>query len=180
MSKSKKQELDLAMANELDLELSPFVLVLKHVLQLTTPVGGFAFAHRTEGVIGYDTVDLWRNSLGMRIKPERFLMPSIVRLHLLSKAYQRWYYFDYRYLYPVQPVKASEFLESFWFVEDSDPHYRSSVVCNPEEPFNLRKKPLVACRQKLIDWPDVCPHLPNPILKATVSYKKPLTPIVAA
>jgi len=160
MAKSNKAELDQAMADELNLELSPFVITLKHAAQLYSLEGGFFFAYQCSGQIQYDEVPIHTGAQGCRVKPERFLLPRMVDQRLNNSIYSRWYFKDGRYLYPMQKTKVSKLKDLFWFVICDDPHYCSSVICDLQ-PMYLRKKPLMEMRKDNVTWDDCTPPRPR-------------------
>lgn len=174
MSKSQKAQLDRDMANELELERSPFVLTIKHILKLSPSVGGFCFAYRHNDQLYYDTVPVQTSNGGIVVKPARFMLPEVVQRRLQEKSfYTRWYFYDTRYLYPIQKSKVGTLYDAFWMVLDSNPHYRSSVVCDPGH-MQLRKKPLVAMRDNPVTWDDVTPQPPKVIVKRSKSSRQAL------
>lgn len=169
MAKSRRQEMDLAMAAEFELDLSPYVMVAKHIQLLKSTQGGFAFAYRHQQQIWYDVVPVLAKDKGVRIKPERFLLPTLVRERLNAKFYSRWYYYNTQYLFPMQACKFQQFLDSFWMQDDPNPHYRSIAIVDPGV-FNFRKRPLVGVRQQPVTWED-CTQLPSQETKFTASER---------
>ncbi len=165
MAKSSKKELDVALACEFDKALSPFTLTYKHVKCLNQTGQGFVFAYTRDNTVYYDRVEVVAQVMGIRQKPERFLLPEQVRERLISNAYSRWYFEDDDYLYPLQVCKVGTLLDEFRWVTNDSPGFRSHVVATPDTMF-LRKKPLVGVRQSKVTWEDVSSK-PR-ILKSTV------------
>lgn len=168
MAKSSKKDLDVALACELEKALSPFTLTYKHVKLLNQTGQGFVFAYTRDNTIYYDRVEVVSQVMGIRQKPERFLLPEQVRERLINKAYTRWYFEDVDYLYPLQTCKVGTLLDEFRWVIDVSPGFRSHVVATLDTMF-LRKKPLVGVRQSKVTWEDVSskPH----ILKSTIRWR---------
>lgn len=145
MAKPKWRKPDHALAEDLELLLSPFTITLKHAHQLRAVGRGFYFAFYRDQVLYYDSMPVWRYSLGIRQKPERFILHPSVHQRLMTNHYQYWYYHDHKYLYPLQKSKVSVFLESFIIVPDDNPFYRTEVVFSIETP-QIRRKPLQRSR----------------------------------
>lgn len=164
-SKSLLKQMDVTLAEELDLILSPFSLTLDHVCQLDSKYGGFHFGFLKDGQIWYDSAELKSCHMGIRVKPSRFLLPNVVADRLRQKTYKRWYFQDRTYLYPVHLTKIDVLYDRCWFVKNDVPHYSTSVIVSPEQ-FNLRKKPLVRVRQEKLTWDD-CTKLPSQTPKFT-------------
>jgi hypothetical protein len=152
-SKSLLKQMDVTLAEELGLLLSPFSLTLDHVCKLDSKYGGFHFGFLVDGQIWYDSAELKSIHLGCRVKPSRFLLPDMVAHRLHQRVYKRWYFQDRTYLYPVQPTKVDTLFEKCWFIENDIPHYTTSVIVNIEQ-FNLRKKPLINVRKQYLTWDD--------------------------
>lgn len=169
MAKSKRQEMDLAMAEEFGLKLSPYVMVVKHVQLLRSQYGGFAFAYRHNGQVYYDRVSGVVQDKGVWTKPGRFPTPQAVLENLKAKRYSRWYYYNGEYLFPFQTCKYQQLLERFWIVDDPNPYFGPSVIVDPGQ-FNLRKRPLVEMRKPTVTWQD-CTQLPTPDTKFTASER---------
>jgi hypothetical protein len=151
--KSKHAELDRLMAQELGLTLSDRTLPLKKVQVMTTDVHGFYFAFWEHEQCCYDTALLWWESLGCRIKPQRFLMTPLVKQRVETRRYQRWYYRQGNTLHRVQVSKATELFDRFWFQIRMDNHTYTHVIVEVDAMF-LRKKPLKHLREPKQPWSD--------------------------
>jgi hypothetical protein len=158
MAKSKRHEMDRQLAEELGLTLAPFVLTVKHVTKLQGVGKGFFFAFEHKGQLWYDRAPVWNESLGCRIKPERFFLPDLVAKRLREHHYQRWYFHDHSYLYPVQMAKLDKLHQLFWFVPDPDPLYRSEVIFEVDK-FQLRRKALRSAQAPQPGWDDCAPYV---------------------
>lgn len=145
MARSKaKEAMDKAMAEELNRERSPFVLMIKHVIQLEGARGGFVFAYTDQGHYYYDVVPLWSETLGQRLKPPRYPLPPVVTERLAARGYARWYYYDDHYLYPINQCKTTHLYEAFYFIDVEATHANSTRAVCHLDPFPLRKKAVQA------------------------------------
>lgn len=133
MAKSSTvKQLDEWLAIEIGVQLSPFVLTLKHVRQLSHGGLGFLFVYRHQGVYWIDHTWVQRDQLGLRIKPVRLRMDTTVKDRLEQQVHRRWYFYDQEYLYPVQKAKVKRLFDDFWFIVDKDPLYRPTALINIE------------------------------------------------
>lgn len=151
MSKVPTKQVDQELADELGLILSPFVMTLKHIRVLPKVVQGFVFAFQKDGITYYDTVDAWTETLGLRHKTIRFITHPVIELRIRQRQYQRWYVRDSETLYPVQMAKVDALYDTFYFVSDPDPGYRTQQVFTGDTLF-IRKKPLMAMRPLHPGW----------------------------
>lgn len=142
------------MAEERGLECSPFVVTLKHVIQLdATKPSGFCFVYVEDDVLFYDHTPSVLSGMDRNHKPARFYLPALVEERLRTSKYTAWYFYDTRYLYPLQRVKPKTLLETFWFISTPGLIEPTEVVFDPGT-FNLRKKPLMCNRRTPVRWYD--------------------------
>ena len=110
---------------------------------------------------------------GCRRKPETFILNDVVKERLNAKFYNRWYFEDVDYLYPLQTCKSTTLFDEFLWTRSTLPTH-SDVVIDPEV-MCLRKKPLLAQREKPVRWEDVLPtpltppHIPDDVRWATLA-----------
>lgn len=147
MAKSNMSLLDKTVAGELDLTLSDKMITLKHVVP-SMGVTGFYFVFLLGDHYWVDYSPIWNDTLGLRKRPERFFLPSQVRLRLQQHAHTRWYVATESTLHPMHHTKLDKLEEAIWFVDDESPLYRPLPLVNVEL-FYLRKKPLLPMRQTL-------------------------------
>lgn len=152
MAKSGKAKLDLAVAEELGLELGSQMLTLNHVKYKAGTGGGFLFVYEHAGLHLIDMVSVWRDTHGVRFKPERLIMPSVVPERLKKHHYLRWYFGEGSILHPVQIAKIEKLFDEFLFVIDHNPLYRPIPIIT--ERLHLRKKPLRGLFPQHFQWPD--------------------------
>lgn len=145
------RQIDLIVAEDMQLDLRDIPVVLKHVHKLHRIVTGFVFAYHKDGLTYYDTVQVLRECNGLRIRIPRFAITSAVKQRIVKHQYQRWYVQCGDALYPLQPAKPVTLFESFYFVVSDDPRYRTQTAFTGETQF-IRKKALVACRPVSPGW----------------------------
>jgi hypothetical protein len=151
MTKSIAKQLDQAVANELGLVLSPFTMILRHVVGLRQLVDGFVFALVQGDYIHVDTVDTWNDANGMRAKIKKFISNPLVEERLAKRQYRRWYVRGGGELFPVQTAKTEDLKENFYFLIDDNPSHRTLTVFNEECP-KLRKYSLYTQQALPFNW----------------------------
>lgn len=129
MAKSSTvKQLDEWLAIDMGLLLSPFMLTLKHVRQLSHGGLGFLFVYQHHGVYWVDHTQVIRYRNGMRVKPIHITIDVSVKERIKQHVHLRWYFYDREYLYPVQKSKIEKLFGEFWFITDEDPRYRPNVL----------------------------------------------------
>ncbi len=151
MVKNTAKKLDEQMAAELDLTLSPFTMVLKHVVRLPNIVEGFIFVMVKDGIISYDRVDKWAEVNGMRLRVPRFKSHSVIEKRLNDKLYRRWYVWGNGILYPLQTSKVEDLKDNFYFKIDSNPHCCTIHIPNIEVDI-IRNNPLLFFERAHPGW----------------------------
>jgi hypothetical protein len=151
MGKSTVKQMDEDIASELDLELCPFTLTIKHTLKLHRYMRGFIFAYSKDGITYYDEVPLVYEHNGLRIRVPQFAMHPSIRQRIAARHYQRWYMYSYDKVFPLQTAKPSVLEDSYPFKVNDDCLYRTRTAYT-EGLMYLRKKPLVACRPIKPGW----------------------------
>lgn len=132
---------DRRVAEELGCRLAPRTLTLKHVHTKGASGTGFCFLE-IAGELGWvDIAPVWRDDVGVHLKPLRLLLPPRVKHHLQTHRYHRWYFVEGATLYPVQTAKVEKLWDEFWFVPDPNPLYRP-ILLMPVETLLLRRKAL--------------------------------------
>lgn len=151
MAKSAVQRLDEQIAQELGLQLSPFVLTIKHGRKLHQVINGFVFAYTQDDTPMYDEVPVWRSSAGLRHKVTRYISHPRIEQRLIKRQYLRWYIRNDDILFPMQTSKVEDLRDNFYFVVDDNPLNRTQIVMTEDTQF-IRKKPLLGMRQVTPAW----------------------------
>jgi len=142
---------DQAVAEELGLELSTIVIIIKHASQFPDKVTQFVFAYEQNGLIYYDIADTWHEVNGRRVRNPRFRSHKVIEDKLNKRQYYRWYVVGNGILFPVQQSTVENLRLLFSFLIDDDPRYRTQTAFFGETQF-IRKKPLVNCRPAKQAW----------------------------
>ena len=151
MAKSAVQRLDAQIAQDLGLQLTPFVLTIKHGRKLHQVIQGFVFAYTQDDVPMYDEVPVWRSSAGIRHKVTRYISHPRIEQRLIKRQYSRWYIRNEDILFPMQTSKIEDLRDNFYFVVDDNPLNRTQIVMTEDTQF-IRKKPLLGMRQARPEW----------------------------
>jgi hypothetical protein len=151
MPKSTTKQIDQQVAADLGLQLSPFTMTLKHVKGLTKLVHGFVFAFQHDGLVYYDSVDRWTETLGLRHKISRFVSNPQVEERLAKHQYKCWYVHDGQTLYRIQTAKVECLKDHFYFITDATGRHPTQTAGIEETDF-IRKKPLMAMRPFVTGW----------------------------
>jgi len=155
MAKSSRTPLDQAVASELGLQLGPRRVSVDDVKEKTTQGWGFLFVYKQMGVHFIDLVPVWRDTGGMRFKPERFLMPDSVPERLRQRRYKRWYFGEGVLLHPLNPITIRRLFEEFLFTIDDSVLYRSIPVIDEPYPLSVQ---LQCHPSQSFQWPDQSLH----------------------
>jgi|AntDeeMinimDraft_5_1070356.scaffolds.fasta_scaffold41029_2 hypothetical protein len=151
--KSKHEKLGHSLASELGLELQDRCLPLKKVQGMIRGAQSFYFVYDQNGDWYYDTAEIWRETLGCRIKPERFLMHPTIKSQLETRKYTHWYFQYEQKLYRVQIAKTTDLFDRLWFKVCDDGLHKTNVLVELDAMF-LRKKPLMHLRESQLPWYD--------------------------
>lgn len=162
MTKSLAKAQDQLVADELGLNLSPFTLVLRRVVELDRVVRGFVFMYIKDGLIHLDFADTWNAVNGRRTKIKKFGLSKQINARLYERFYRRWYIRDGDMLYPVQTTKFADFKDTFYFLMGEHPT-QPSLIIQPDNAPVLRSRRLLFHRPPHPGWgvtykprPEVC------------------------
>lgn len=145
MTKSVAKQLDLLVANELELALSPNSLILKKLVTMLD-LEGFVFAFIKDDLIHIDIVDTWSHVNGVRLKFRTFGSCPEIESRLEKRMYKRWYVREKGVLFPLQTSKVEDLKSIFNFVIDDNP-LRQTLIVVPEDTPIVRK--VKKCRTNL-------------------------------
>lgn len=151
MKLSVTKQLDLLVAEDLQIVLSDIPVIVKHVVRLDKLITGFVFAYIYNDVVHYDTSDTWDRVNGMRVRNPRFGLHSIVNDRLMKHQYRRWYARSNGYLFPLQHAKIEDLKEAFYFLTDNDPTYQTSIILPVDAPL-IRKAHIYEPEMKHPNW----------------------------
>lgn len=135
MKLSVTKQLDILVAEDMQLTLSDLPVILKHVVRLDKLITGFVFAYIQNDVVHYDTSDTWYRVNGMRVRTPRFGLHPTVNERLSKHHYRRWYARSNGYLFPLQHAKVDDLKDTFYFLTDNDPTYQTSIILPMEAPL---------------------------------------------
>lgn len=147
MSKSKAR-LDVAVAEDLGIELSSESLTLKEVAEQPDLVDCLILAFIEGEDCYYDKVPVRRYINGMRIKIPKFHSHPIIEGRLTKRRYTRYYVIRAGKLNVVKISKPSDLKAYLLFTVNDDADYQTCVTI-PELNMGLRKKPLMFHRRQV-------------------------------